>query len=257
MRIQPFARALAAFFLTATATVELRAAPLVSPLTVGDLPAWQFNSLFSPMASAPVINAAYGVMNTPVTGAVLSQVFQGSGIAAGLYAYAYQIVVNPVADGNGQPTSVSSASLTFNASPVATNLLVGSGSYSAYVVKDGQIGGIPAAQAGSGGSIQSPDSITLLSGALSRSLTFQYLNAKTGSGPLEAGSRSATIVVLSTSPFTTQSVSIQNFNPQISYPIAYSPSSTAVPEPSTVLAWGGALVGLALMQRRRRSSRTA
>ena len=56
-------------------------------------------------------------MNTPTTGMVDSQVFKGTGAAAGPYAYAYQIAVNNVSDVNGQPTSVNSATLAFNSTP--------------------------------------------------------------------------------------------------------------------------------------------
>ena len=59
-------------------------------------------------------------MNTPNAGVVESQVFTGTGAAAGLYAYAYQFGVNNVNDTSvNQPTSVNSASELFNAHSVA------------------------------------------------------------------------------------------------------------------------------------------
>ena len=62
-----------------------------------------------------------------------SQVFQGTGAAAGLYAYAYQVAVNPATDGSGQPTHVDSTSFLFNGTPVGTDL-TGAGTTSfAYV----------------------------------------------------------------------------------------------------------------------------
>ena len=83
-------------------------------------------------------------MKTPTSGTVESQVFQGTGAASGLYAYAFQFTVYPVTDSSGQPTSVNSASLQFNASPITSNFLGGSESYQAYVIKDGQVGQIDA-----------------------------------------------------------------------------------------------------------------
>ena len=78
-------------------------------------------------------------MNTPTTGMMESQVFQGTGAATGLYAYAYQIAVNNVTDISGQPTSVNSASLAFNATPDARELHAPGGTPSAtYVVTDGR-----------------------------------------------------------------------------------------------------------------------
>jgi hypothetical protein len=260
MTLRTSAVAFASLLLAGAVNLDLHAAPIVMNLTTGEMTSSQFNSVFKPMASAPVIDAAYQFMTTPVSGYVESQVFQGTGAAAGLYAYAYQFVVNPVTDSSGQATSVNSATLV-SGLPNSSNLIDNSSAtYSAYVVKDGQIGGIDAPSAGASGLIQSPGSITGMFGPSSTSLTFQFLDPKTGSGPLEAGAHSATIVVLSTLPFTTKPVSLQNSNPQISYPVAYSatvyiPREMPVPEPSTLFGWAAVIGGGALLRHRKRRAR--
>jgi hypothetical protein len=257
MKIRSSLLALFAALCVASPNPSLQAAPIVQTLATGDMTSSQFNSLFTPIASAPTLSAAYQFMRTPVSGMVESQVFQGTGAAAGLYAYAYQFVVNPVIDYSGQPTSLNSASFAFNATPIASNLIDGSSSsYSAYVIQDGAIGGIGAPRGGPSGMIQAPSAITLMSGTSAKTLTVQYLDPRTGSGPLEAGAHSATIVVISTIPFTTQSVSLQNADPQISYPIAYTPTGINVPEPSTILGWAAAISGLALFRLRNRRGRS-
>ena len=99
----------------------------------------QFNSLFTP--STTVLSSNYDFMNTPNAGVVESQVFTGTGAAAGTYAYAYQFGVNNAMDTSiQQPTSVNSASMLFNATPVGTDFThTGSNTY-AYVVTNGQVG---------------------------------------------------------------------------------------------------------------------
>ncbi|MBV8487862.1 MAG: hypothetical protein JO161_06250 [Planctomycetaceae bacterium] len=95
-------------------------------------------------------------------------------------------------------------------------------------------------------------------GTKTGSLTFQYLDAASNTGPLQAGSNSATIVVLSTQPYVNEPVSIQNANPQTVYPMAYSPQDGTIqeipaPEPATVLAWAGMMGAIALVRHVRRS----
>jgi hypothetical protein len=203
-------------------------------------------------------------MNTPTTGLMESQVFQGVGKAAGLYAYAYQIAVNNVTDTNGQPTSVNSASLAFNATPTLANFggdatALGSATY---VVKDGKVGGIDLPQAAPGSIVQTPTSVAWMPGQKTGALTFQYLDAAKNTGPLEAGANSATIVVLTNQPFVNQPVSLQNANPQTSYPSAYSAQGgdiheVPIPEPATVLAWAGMIGAVALARRVRRGRAAA
>lgn len=253
-----FALALGAGLLLSSAASTAQAAPIVQTLATPDLTASQFSSLFTPISDAPTLTSSYQFMNTNVSGVVQSQVFEGTGAAAGLYAYAFQFGVNNTSDVAGEPTSVNSAAMPFNATPVLTNFLDSSSAqYAAYVVRDGKIGGIDLPQAAPGSVIQSPTSLAWQPGAKTGALTFQYLDSTKNTGPLEAGAKSATVVVISNKPFTTQPVSLQNANPQTSYPVAYSATGgdihqIPVPEPATALAWAGMIGAVALVHRMRR-----
>ncbi len=233
------------------------AAPIVQQLDSPELSASTFSSLFKPIADAPPITADYRFMNTPVTGVVQSQVFEGTGAAAGLYAYAYQFGVNDVSDGNGQSTSVNSATLTFNSTPSRADLLGAGGPGSAvYVVKDGQVGSLSLPAAAPGSVVQAPSSIAWLPGQKTGALAFQYLDAAKETDPLGAGATSGAIVVLTTEKWNRQPVSLQNANPQITYPSAYSSEGgpiqeVPVPEPAAVLGWAGALAAVAIAKARR------
>jgi hypothetical protein len=190
-----------------------------------------------------------------------SQVFQGTGAAAGLYAYAYQIAVNNVSDTTGQPTSVNSAALAFNSTPTPASFTSGSTKSSVYVVTDGPVGSLNLPQAAPGSTIQTPTSVAWEPGTKTGALTFQYLDAAQKTGPLLAGANSATIVVLSNQPYTTQPVSLQNADPQIAYPTAYSAQGgtiqeVPVPEPTTALAWA-AMIGAVALVRHVRGNRQA
>jgi hypothetical protein len=251
------ALALGAGLVLSLAGPSAQADPIVQTLTPSSLSASEFNNMFTPV-TAPM-TSQYQFKNTPLSGVVESQVFQGTGHETGLYAYAYQIGVNPVSDGTGQPTYVNSASMIFNATPVGTNL-AGPTAY-AYVVPTGQVGGLNLLQSSPGSVAQTPASIAWYPGTSTGSVTFQYLNPSTGSGPLPAGGTSATIVLISTQPFTQQYVSLQNPNPQTGYPLAYSPQSGTIsqvpaPEPTTILAWAGMIGALAMAQRVRRNIKT-
>ncbi|WP_165073393.1 hypothetical protein [Paludisphaera rhizosphaerae] len=233
------------------------AAPIVQQLDAPELSAATFSSLFKPIDDAPAITSNYQFMNTPVTGVVQSQVFEGTGAYAGLYAYAYQFGVNDVSDSAGQATSVNSASLQFNATPVRADLLGTGGAGSAvYVVKDGTVGSLNLPSAASGGIIATPSSVAWMPGDKTGALTFQYLDASKNTGPVDAGSTTGTIVVLTTEPWTNKPVSLQNANPQIAYPSAYSADGgdiqeVPVPEPATVLSWAGMIVAAGVMHHRR------
>ena len=113
--------------------------------------------------------------------------------------------------------------------------------------------------------IQTPTSVAWMPGTKTGALTFQYLDATQNTGPLQAGANSATIVVLSNQPYTTQPVSLQNADPQITnptYPTAYSAQGGTIqevpaPEPATVLAWAGMIGAVALVQRVRGNRQAA
>jgi hypothetical protein len=233
----------------------------VQTLTPTEMSASLFNSLFSP--STTVLTSPYAFINTPNAGIVESQVFTGSAPSTqGLYAYAYQIGVNNVQNTSiSQPTSVNSASTLFNATPVGTNL-TGTGTSFAYVITNGQVGGIDVPKAAPGTTVQTPSSIAWLPSSTTGALTFQYLNPSTNTPPLGAGALSGTVVVISTQPFTQQYVSLQNPEPQTVYPTAYSPTLGSInqipaPEPATLLAWTGVIAGIAVGGRFRRARRAA
>ena len=144
-----YALALGAGLVLSLASPNAQANPIVpmpQTLTPTPMSASQFNSLYTP--STTVLSSNYDFMNTPNAGVVESQVFTGTGAAAGTYAYAYQFGVNNAMDTSiQQPTSVNSASMLFNATPVGTDFThTGTNTY-AYVVTNGQVGGISLPQA--------------------------------------------------------------------------------------------------------------
>jgi hypothetical protein len=255
-----YALALGAGLVLSLASPNAQADPIVQTLTPTPMSASQFNSLYTP--STTVLTSNYDFMNTPNAGVVESQVFTGTGAAAGTYAYAYQFGVNSAMDTSIQQlTSVNSASMLFNATPVGTSF-TNAGTAFAYVVTNGQVGGINLPAAAPGNVVQVPASIAWLPSSTTGSLTFQYLNPSTNSGPLAAGALSGTIVVISTQPFTQQFVSVQNPEPQTLYPKAYSPTAGTIspvpaPEPTTVLAWAGVIAGVAIGRRFRRRQQFA
>ncbi|MDG3005679.1 hypothetical protein [Paludisphaera mucosa] len=251
------ALAMGAGLVLSAAAPTAHATPIVQQLDAPDISASAFNSLFKPIAEAPPITAEYRFINTPLTGVVQSQVLEGTGAYAGVYAYAYQFGVKNVTDSSGEPTSVNSASLQFNATPTRADLLGTGGPGSAvFVVKDGTVGGLSLPAASPGSVVQAPSSIAWLPGDKTGALTFQYLDATKSTDPLGAGATSGTIVVLTTEKWTNKLVSLQNANPQIVYPSAYASEGgpiqeVPVPEPSTVLAWAGMIAAAGVVQRRR------
>jgi hypothetical protein len=255
-----YALALGAGLVLGLATPTVHADPIVQSLAPATMTAAQFNQDFT--ASTGVLSNSYTFMNTPTSGVVESQVFQGTGAYAGLTAYAYQFSVNNVADSTGTPTSVNSASLQFNATPDSVSLNGGSNS-AVYVVTNGQVGSISAPQAASGSTVQIPASIAWQPGTSTGSLTFQYLDATANTGPLQAGATGGTIVVITNDKSTTMPfVSIQNADPQTGYPQAYAPTGGSIdqvpaPEPATIIGWTSVVGALALVRRARRKRQAA
>ena len=252
-----YALVVGAGLLLSVAAPNAQADPIVQTLNPTPLSASLFNSLYTP--STTVLTSGYDFMNTPNAGVVESQVFTGTGAAAGTYAYAYQFGVNNAQDTSIQQlTSVNSASMLFNATPLTTNQIVPGTTSATYVVTDGQVGQINVPQAAPGTVVQTPASIAWLPGTSTGSLTFQYLNPTTNSSPLGAGATSGTVVVISNQPHTQQFVSVQNPEPQTTYPKAFSPSGGPIeqvpaPEPATVLAWASVIAALAVGHRFRRA----
>jgi hypothetical protein len=257
-----YALALGAGLVLSLAGPSVHASTIVQQLATPQMTSAQFNSLFKPIPGVAPITSAYQFWNTPVTGVVQSQVFQGTGAAAGLTAYAYQIAVNNVTDVSGQPTSVNSASLAFNATPTPASFATNVTPSAVAVVNDGKVGSIDLPTAAPGSVIQTPTSVAWMPGTKTGALTFQYLDATKNTGPLAAGSNSATIVVFTNQPYVTQPVSLQNANPQIAYGMAYSAQGgdiheVPVPEPATALAWAGMIGAVALVRHVRKNRQAA
>ncbi len=263
-----FALALGAGLALNLATPTVDAGSMTSTTTVQDLQptslsASQFNSDFTPITGVAALNNQFSFLNTASpAGTVESQVFQGTGAEAGLYAYTYQIDVNNVKDTTSQPIGVNSTAMYFNATPTLASLVKGDAPSSVYLV-NGAIGGMNAPTM-TGGSAVGPSQVLWQPGTLTGSLTFQYLNASSNTGPLMAGINSGTIVVLSTqAPSSSQLlVSLQSPDPQNGYPQVYSPSAGTIqqvpaPEPATVIGWAGVLGAVAMARRIRRNRQAA
>ena len=173
-----YALALGAGLVLSLASPNAQADPIVQTLTPTQMSASLFSNLYTP--STTVLSAGYDFMNTPNAGVVESQVFTGNAntMAQGTYAYAYQFGVNNAMDTSiQQPTSVNSASMLFNATPVGTDFTnMGTNTY-AYVVTDGQVGGINVPQAGTEHVIQTPSSIAWLPSSTTGSLDFSVFES--------------------------------------------------------------------------------
>jgi hypothetical protein len=266
-----YALALGAGLVLSLAGPSAHASPIQDPVKIQDLKptplsADQFNSNFTPISGVNNVNQPFSFVNTPSTaGTVGSQVFQGTGKEAGIYAYAYQVNVNNVTDSTNQPIGVNSTAMYFNATPSVQSLV---GSPSAVYMVNGAIGGMNAAtpitNVGGVPTGPTPSHVFWQPGTKTGSLTFQYLDAASNSGPLMAGSSSGTLVVLSTqAPSSSQLyVSLQSPDPQNGYPQVYSPQTgeiaqVPVPEPATIIGWTGVIGALALVHRVRRNRKPA
>jgi hypothetical protein len=254
-----YALALGTGLVLSLAAPNAQADPIVQSLTTADMTASQFSTLYTPTSGMSPLSQNYSFVNTGNAGTVSSEVFTGIGAATGTYAYAYQFTVNNATDSTtGEPTSVNSTSMLFNATPVVTNF-TGSNA-AAYVIANAAIGSLGTPVAGTAQSVQSPSTIAWQPGTSTGSLTFQYLNPTTGAGPLASGATSATIVMISTQPPSKQNVfvSLQNPEPQNGYPVVWSPSAGSIdqvpaPEPATILAWASVLAALAIGHRFRKN----
>jgi len=239
-------------------------AAVIQALSTPEMSSAQFSSLFQPIADAPVKTSSFTYLGAPASGAMQSQVFEGVGSAAGLFAYAYQLGVNNVNDSDGNAVNLQSASWKFNATPVGTNFLNQANPAYSYVIKDGPVGSMSAPVAAPGQTILGPASLSWQPGTNVGSLVASFVDPAGGVPALNAGGNSATFVVISDKPFTTQPVNIQSPNPidpQSSLTLTYSATGGTiqpipVPEPSTVLAWAG-MAGAVVLVRRVRKNRLA
>ncbi len=259
MRLSAIATGLALGLAAPTA----EAAPVQS-LDPTNLSVSQFNSMFQPIANAPAMTSAVSFSGATAgsnitSGVVASQVFQGTGADAGLYAYAYQVGVNPNSvTSTGAPANIDSISFHFNATPVGTDLTnSGTNSYS-YVVTGGTVGSLSLpTMTGPGGAVQVPQELSWQAQTNSGVLRAQFENAASGAPTLSAGANSATFVVISNQAPTQDFVNVQSPDPQTNLPTVYVPTAGTiqpipVPEPATILAWAGMAGGLALVRRVRK-----
>jgi hypothetical protein len=228
----------------------------------------QFNSLFQPLSGAnsgPLSSPFTFMGSSTPAGTMESQVFQGVGAAAGVYAYAYQFDVNPVNDSTGQPVNLQGASWHFNATPVGSDFTNTGHQTYAYVISDGAVGGLAAPVAAPGQSILAPTQLNWSPNTTVGSLLATYFDTATQTPALQAGAKSATFVVLSSQPPTTQFAGILGSDPIAPNSPAvstYSPQAGSiepipVPEPTTVLAWAGMAGAVALVRRVRKNRRPA
>jgi hypothetical protein len=234
----------------------------IQTLATPELTAAKFNSLFTP-TNSPVLSSSIEFLNTPGAGTLRSQVFQGTGAAEGLYAYAYQLSVNNVTNTAGEAVHVDSASWQFNATPIGTDFAgQGSPTY-AYVVKDGQIGAfVPPAAAG-GEAVRVPTGLSWQAGNKVGSIRADYVDPATGTQPLGGGDDAAAFVVITKQPPSDkfQYAGVLSSNPQLGAPAVYTATAgdvapVPVPEPTTLLAWAG-MAGAVVLVRRVRKARVA
>jgi hypothetical protein len=249
----------------------VQADPIIQTINPTQLTVEQFDNLFQPVSNAPVMTSTYnlyGYSGAPETGVMQSQVFQGvpGTVAEGLYAYAYQIGVSPnVTASTGVPAHVDSASFVFNSTPVGTDFTnAGSKSY-AYVVNNGQIGGLNLPQAAPGGVIQVPSTLSWEPSASTSTgvIRAQYVDPNLGTPALTSGANSATFVLISTQPFTTQPVNLGSSVPttggltQVYSAEGGQIQPIPIPEPATLLSWAGVVGAIALVRQVRKQRAAA
>jgi len=244
----------------------VQADPIIQTINPTQLTVSQFNNLFQPISNAPVMTSTYnlyGYTGASDTGVMQSQVFQGVAgtVAEGLYAYAYQIGVNSgVTTSSGVPAHVDSASFVFNGTPVGSDFTNAGKSSYAYVVNNGQVGGLNLPQATAGGVIQLPSTLSWEPSASTNTgvIRAQYVDPKLGTPALTAGANSATFVLISTQPFTTQPVNLGSSVPTVGgLTQVYAADGgqiqpIPIPEPATLLSWAGVVGAIALVHQRRR-----
>lgn len=236
-------------------------ADAIQSLSMADMSAAQFNSLFTPIDTAPVLSSSFKYADAPVSGTVNSQVFQGTGAAEGVYAYAYQYALNNVSDSDSTPVDLRGTSWKFNATPVGADFTNTGQNVYAYSIKDGAIGGLSAPVAAPGQGILAPSQLNWLPNTTTGSLLATYFDTDQETPALQAGAKSATFVVLSNQPFTQKFVGILGSNPidpQSELTSAYAATGgkiqpIPIPEPSTVLAWAGMAGAFALARRVRKN----
>ncbi|MFO0954616.1 MAG: hypothetical protein U0835_26325 [Isosphaeraceae bacterium] len=240
-------------------TARAAATPIYQTLSSRELPAATFNSLFTPITDTLTSNFSFdGVPGS--AGTVQSQVFQGTGAAAGLFAYAYQIAANSnVSDSTGNPVTVDSLAFKFNSTPLGTDLTgVGSPTYS-YLIKDGSVGNDQFKRLDLPGT-QAPTTLSWSPGKTTGAIRAMYADPNSQTSPINAGSSSATFVLLSKEgPSNIKpTVNIGSTVATVGAPQVYTTSpgtigEIPVPEPATWLAWSGMVAAFAMVRQFRKS----
>jgi hypothetical protein len=258
--MKKFALALAIGTGLAAPAAHAGPSPTPSPATFQSLgttgmDATTFNSLYAPVNTA-VLSPFKFADSSNDSGMIESQVFKYTGSTSDgnpLYAYAYQVAVNPTPSG-GDPAHVDSISFKFN----ATGLDGTPGSNFGYMISGGHVGGLDLA------GTQTPTSLTFQPDASNGYIRAQYVDPVNGVGPVGAGSNSATFVLLSKqAPATTMpTVNVGGPEATVSLQKAYVPQAgniepTPAPEPATYLVWAGVLGALAVVRRTRKARQAA
>src|SRR5262249_32143031 len=150
-----------------------------------------FNALFTPVNTAILSPFTFSGASSP-SGQIESQVFQGTGAAAGLYAYAYQVAVSTTPDGTGLAPHVVSTSFAFNATPMGTDLTGAGKTAFGYVLSDGgKVGGLDLS------GTQTPTTLSWQPASTTGFIRTQYVDPASQTSPLNAGANSATFVLIS------------------------------------------------------------
>jgi len=245
--------------------------PQNQTLPTTEMTAATFNSLFKPIEGLGVLENSYQLLGDSVSGTVRSQVFEGYGAAVGKYAYAYQVsVASPTTGGTAGAGHVDSLSYRFNDTPEMTSFVSTKGvpqDVYGYTVSGGAIGGL-LGPAKDGELLQKPASLSWISNKVNGALRVHFVDPDTKTPPLDAGSTSAALVVISDAPLPepsapkTEFVNLQSDRPTTNLTAVYAASggnidAVPIPEPSTVLAWTGMIGALALVRRVRKNRPTA
>ena len=225
----------------------------IQTLTTAQMSADTFNSLFTPYNTAILSPFAFSG-STGNSGLIESQVFKGQGAASGFYAYAYQLAVNNTTDANGNPVHVDSTSYNFGATPVGTDLTNSGTTSYAYVVPNGQVGGLNLA------GTQAPTTLSWQPQTTSGIIRAQYVDPESQTQPLTGGGNSATFVLITSQLPSSQppTVNVGGAAATTTVPVAYVASGGTIspipiPEPSTILAWTGMVGAIGLVRRFRKS----
>jgi hypothetical protein len=247
---------------------SVKAGPVITTLTTPSISTSQFASDFTPLSSAPAMQSNFQLYNAsnPVTGVMQSEVFQGTGQFAGLYAYAYQVsVAGNTTDKSGAPVHLDGTSFIFNGTPVNADLTGSGTKSSAYLVTGGPVGNMAAPLNGT--TPIAPNSVSFQADPTTSGSTTTYtgtlranfVNTGAGTAPLYSGSDSATFVVLTNQPFSQNFVNVTSNTPQTgALTSVYSADGTVispspVPESATILAWAGMAGAVALVRKVRKS----